>query len=154
VPELTSDELDKLESALTVFNRIIKKPGYWEEFQRLANINIDRPAAAILHILNKQDYQFQTLVNLLGLEAPSISRKVHELEDQGLIKRQATSDKRVHELHLNPKAKEIVEQLFEAKRSIMSQVLSNWTKDERQQLIAVLQRLAKDMSDHFEHKEI
>jgi DNA-binding MarR family transcriptional regulator len=153
VSKLTSEELAKLESALTAFIRIVKKPGYWEEFQRFADVTIDRPSAAILHVLYKQDCQFQSLVNQLGLEAPSISRKVHELENRGLIERKPNEDQRVHELRLSPKAKEIVERLIEAKRSIMSQVLANWSKDERQLLVNTLQRLAQDLSEHFENKD-
>lgn len=151
--DLSTTELDNLEEALTAFIRIVKKPTYWDEFQRLADVHIDRPAAAILHVLNKQDCQFQTLVNHLGLEAPSISRKVHELEEQGLIQRQPSSDKRVHELRLSPHAKVMVKQLIDAKRLIMSQVLAGWNENDRQQLVNVLQRLARDMTVHFEHKD-
>jgi len=151
--KLSINEIEELEAAMTAIMRVVKRPAYWEKFQDQAKVNIDRPAAAILHILYKHECQFQSLVNQIGLEAPSISRKVHELEDRGLIERRPTADKRIHELYLSQKAKKIVEQLEEAKRSIMSEVLSSWTKEEKNQLIAILQRLSNNMSDYFEHQE-
>jgi len=151
--KLSINEIEELEAAMTAFMRVVKKPNYWETIQDQAKVNIDRPAAAILHILYKHECQFQSLVSQIGLEAPSISRKVHELEDQGLIERRPTTDKRIHELYLSQKAKKIVEQLEEAKRSIMSDVLSSWTKEEKNQLIAILNRLSSNMMDYFEHKE-
>ncbi len=152
--DITTEELDRLELAWNSFIRIVKKPIYWEEIQHQAKVNIDRPAAAILHILSKQDCQFQSLVNQLGLEAPSVSRKVHELENNGLILRRPNTDKRIHELRLSPEAEIMVKQLTKAKRLIMSKILSNWSVNERQELITILQRLSNDMSDYFDHKKL
>ncbi len=151
--KLSIDEIEDLEEAMTAFMRVVKKTTYWEKFQDQAKVSIDRPAAAILQILYRHECQFQSLVSQIGLEAPSISRKVHELEDKGLIERRPTTDKRIHELYLSQKAKKIVEQLEEAKRSIMSEVLSSWTKEEKNQLITILQRLSNNMKEYFEHKD-
>lgn len=150
--KLSTNEIDRLEAALTTFNRIIKKPSYWEEFQLRAGVNIDRPSAAIIYVLAKEDCQFQTLVNRLGLEAPSISRKVHELEQQGLIERKPSDDRRVHKLHLSHQAQAVYKQLSDAKRDILSETLQGWTAEERHQLIIIIEHLADDMKNRFETK--
>ena len=142
----TASELDKLEVAMTAFLRTIKKPEYWEQFKQRAEISIDRPAATILKILSEHDCQFQELVQLLGIEAPAVSRKVHQLEDQGLIIRQPTTDRRVHKLRLSKQAVNITARLTMAKRSFLSEVLSNWTSQEKQQLVILLDKLALDMA--------
>ena len=150
---IKDEELDKLESALNAVIRITKKPGYWEKFQSIAGVSIDRPAAGILQVLSVRDCRFQELVSFLGVEAPSVSRKVHELENLGLIERKDTSDKRVHELSLNKSGQEVARSIKEARRTILNDVLSSWNEIDRQKLIESFNRLATDMHDHFNVKD-
>lgn len=148
----TEDELDKLEHAMSSFVRILRKPGYWAEVSKRAGVSIDRPAAAILQILSHQHCQFQTLVNRLGVEAPSVSRKVHELENHGMIVRQPTSDRRVHELHLSSVGRQIAKKVCTAKREVLVECLTQWSPEERQHLTASFEHLAQDMSARFDDK--
>ena len=154
VPKPSVNELDKFEAAIVAFVRIAKKPSYWEEFSKRANTNIDRPAAAILDALSHNHCQFQDLVKRLGVEAPFISRKVHELEDEGLITRRPTQDRRVHELHLSAPGEDMASRIKQAKRSILSEVLSGWSNEELGRLTNLLERFAIDMSNRLENKEI
>ena len=123
---MKSSQLDSIESSLTAVMRIAKRPGYWDELQKRSGIIIDRPAAAIIIILSKCPSNFASVVTRLGIEAPSVSRKVHELEDKGLILRRPTDDKRVHELELSKEGLVIAESLLKAKRSIYQEVLNSW----------------------------
>ena len=145
-----SSALDSIESALTSLMRIAKRPGYWEELQKRAGIVIDRPAAAILIILSKHSDNFQAVVAKLGIEAPSVSRKVHELEDKGLIKRRPTEDKRVHALELSQEGEDIAIRLLQAKRSLYREVLADWGSADIQGLNRLLNKLSEDMKIKFE----
>lgn len=148
------EEMDRLEAALASCMRVVKRPGYWEQFSERAGINIDRPAAAILMALYSEDCQFQQLVSRLGVEAPSVSRKVHALQDEGLIVRKPTADKRVHELHLSDDGRKIAECLLKAKRQMLAEVISDWSVDQKKQLIDSLDRFAAEMKRCFDKKNI
>jgi len=146
VNDLKQNEIVGLEDSITAFLRIIKKPSYWEDFQRRAQVDIDRPSGAILHVLSPTDCNFQSLVNRLGIEAPFVSRKVHELETLGLIERKPSQDKRVHILHLTALGQETTLKLTKAKVEILSEVLEGWSDKEIVQLTEMLNRLTTDMS--------
>ncbi len=144
--------LDAIEANLTACLRVSKKPAYWDEVLMKAELNIDRPAAAILIILDHGPCQFRDLVKHLGIEAPSVSRKVHELEDDGLIIRQTTTDKRVHQLSLSNRGHTAAKKLKTAKRSIIKTIITDWSIEDRQQLIRLLEKLATNMTAQFEVK--
>lgn len=144
------EEMDRLEAALTSCMRVVKRPGYWEKFSERAGINIDRPGAAILMALYTEHCQFQKLVTRLGVEAPSVSRKVHALQDEGLIVRKPTDDRRVHELHLSDKGRIVAERLLKAKRQMLAEVISDWSGEQKKQLIDSLDRFATEMKRCFD----
>lgn len=146
------EEMDKLEAALSACMRVVKRPGYWEKFSEYAGVSIDRPAAAILMVLRTEHCQFQQLVSRLGVEAPSVSRKVHALQDEGLIVRMPTEDKRVHELHLSDEGRAIADRLLEAKRKMLASVVAEWTDEQKKQLVEALDRFAGDMKRSFDKK--
>ena len=146
------EDLDRLEAAMGSCVRIVKRPGYWEELNRRSGVNIDRPAAAILQALDNRPCQFQYLVSRLGIEAPPVSRKVHSLEDQGLIIRKQTNDKRVHELYLSEEGKIIANKIKKAKRQILSEVISEWSAKDKNDLCLLLDRFAVDMKNKFNEK--
>jgi DNA-binding MarR family transcriptional regulator len=149
-----STELEKLEGALFGCIRITKRQSYWEEFQKRADVTIDRPAAFILMVLGKRSLQFQDLVNKLGVEAPSVSRKVHELENDGFIKRQSTADRRIHLLTLTKKGADVTSRINKARRAIFSEIMSGWPDEDKKQLSRLLAKLSEDLSNRFSPKKM
>jgi len=143
-------DLEQLEAAINNLVRLIKRPIYWEKMQNEANIKIDRLSASILSVLYQKNCVFQTLVEKVGIEAPSVSRKVHELENHGLIIRKSNTDARVHDLYLSHEGQVTAQKIIKAKRTIMSRVLSSWSESEKKQLINVISKLSEDMSHQFE----
>jgi DNA-binding MarR family transcriptional regulator len=149
----SDEELDRLETALFKCMRTAKRPYYWEELQRRADVSIDRPAAAIILSLLNGPLQFQKLVHRLGVEAPSISRKVHELENNNIIKRVPTEDKRIHLLSLTEEGNAIGDNIKRARREMLADILSDWPSGKRHELIALVESLAKAMQEYFGSKD-
>ena len=147
------EELDRLEIALSKCTRIAKRPYYWDELQKRAAVAIDRPAAAIILSLLNGPLQFQELVRRLGVEAPSISRKVHELENDHLITRVPTEDKRVHLLSLTREGSTIGGNLKRARREMLAYILNDWPSDKRHELTMLVEHLALAMQEYFTSKD-
>ena len=152
---LSIQDMDQLDVALASCLRILKQPIYWEKITRFANTTIDRPSATILAILAKGPYQFQELVSRLGVEAPSVSRKVHQLEDQGLILRKPTADKRVHELYLSAQGRSLADRLCAARHRLLGEITSTWTARQQKELIESLEHFSNDLKLLFDlnHKK-
>lgn len=143
-------ELEKFETIISGLVQLVKKPIYWEQIKQEAGLDIDRLSASILNVLYQNNCQFQVLVEKVGIEAPSVSRKVHELEDKKLIIRKPSEDARVHDLHLSQSGIEAAEQIIKAKRAITTRLLSSWTETEKNQLYNLLNKLTIDMKQHLE----
>jgi DNA-binding MarR family transcriptional regulator len=147
---IKQDELDRLEAALTSYIRTFKRSDYWETVLNRADVQLDRPASAIVGTLDASDQcQFQQLVSRLGIEAPSVSRKVHMLESAGLVERVPTADRRVHELRLSSRGKSLAKKLTQAKHQLLSEIVSDWTSSDIEQLVILLERFAADMTARF-----
>jgi DNA-binding MarR family transcriptional regulator len=90
------------------------------------------------------------IARVLGIEAPSVTRTVQELEQAGLIKRRPDpEDKRASHVSLTKKGGQQLAKLQKARRERLSQALKQWSISERRQLAELLQRLAKDISETF-----
>lgn len=153
--ELEAD-LDRLDEALRQLFQAMKRPGAWSSMTANAGIQIDRPAATILHILMAHESEampcrLNDVAEHLGVEAPSVTRKTQELEQAGLIKRQRDSeDKRAVDLIVTPKGHEIGKRLWQARRDNIAQVFKNWPTADRQQFISYLERYSRDLADSYQ----
>src|SRR4051812_23155419 len=99
-------DLKTLESAMRLFFQTMKRPQRWTDLTVRAGVSIDRPGAMILQVLASsptERYGVQDLATLLGIEAPSVTRKTQELESSGYIRRvRSAEDKRSVSLELTP----------------------------------------------------
>jgi DNA-binding MarR family transcriptional regulator len=149
-----SDQLAMIDASLFDVMKVAKRPRYWDEFQKRTGAQIDHPTAAILRILSDQPLQFRDLVNRLGIEAPSISRKVHDLEQEGLIYRNPTEDRRIHILALSSQGRDLAHKILQARITMLDDALADWTASEKHQLNESLSRLASDLSNQYGSKEM
>jgi DNA-binding MarR family transcriptional regulator len=131
----------------------MKRPQAWMAITERADVTIDRPAATILLVLSGHEpnhCHLRELTNQLGVEAPSVSRKVQQLEQAGLIARkQDASDHRVFDLRVTKEGSLIVKRIQEAQRYIIDQVLSAWPLVERQQFIRLFEKFSYDMVGQY-----
>ena len=150
--EESSRELDRLVEAIGQCVRLIKQPAYWQATTRLAQTDIDRTSAIILQILNNKPCRFLELVELIGIEAPSISRKVHDLVENGLVDSHTDpDDHRVHSLRLSIAGRNLALKLRQAQHSMMLTILKDWTDQDRQDLSIMLERLADNVGHYLDN---
>lgn len=154
-------EVIQLENALRAFVQTIKRPQQWAYITSVAGVQLDRPAAMILQtlILHKSEQLgVQDLALLLGIEPPSVSRKAQELEHAGYLRRQRSSDdRRAVRLQVTAAGHEMADRLWQAQRSIMSQVLQNWPSNDRQRFVSLFARFAEELNTQtkdLEHNTI
>ena len=143
-------DLDRLEDGLRLLFQYLKRPSSWQHITAQAGVDIDRPGAAIVHTLvscGKSPCKLNDLADMLGVEAPSVTRKTQELERLGLIRRyRSLTDRRSVYLEVTEAGNEIEKHIRAARRTMNEQVLKGWSKTERQQFASLFERYAADLS--------
>lgn len=145
-----SQDIDQFDNALSQWFQFMKRPSTWTDITNKAQIKLNRPGAYILRILllNKDSLLTVTkLANILGIEAPSVSREVTDLENMGLVKR-IHLDKDKRNVYLSPtaKAEKINNLINKARQSISSSVLSRWPDRERKEFIKFFKKYVDEVT--------
>lgn len=138
-----------IEEGLIALHRASFQHKAWEELQRTAGVTLDRAGAALLKTVAHSDTnqcRMHDIAQRLGIEAPSVTRKVQELEQEGLVTRSVDPhDRRVSQVQLTRKGQQRLQKLQEARRQRLIQVLQHWPASERQTLAKLLQKFADDL---------
>lgn len=143
-------DLAAIEEGLVLLHRAGFQHKAWEKLQQQAGVQLDRSSLAILKIVHLHDAQpcrMQDIAHQLGIEAPSVTRKIQELEQQKLIVR-ATSetDRRSVQVRITKRGQSRLDKFGQARREQLSRALHDWTADERKQFATLLHRLADQLT--------
>lgn len=147
--ESLQTDLETLESAMRLFFQTMKRPGHWSRVTARAGIVIDRPAAGVLKavMICPPPCRVQNLAEMLGVEAPSITRKTQELERAGYLRRvQDKRDRRATDLHITARGRSVANRLWNAQQEIISEILQNWDPAERRQFVESFQRFGNELA--------
>lgn len=155
VMERSESEIALLETAMLTLLQTIKRPRYWAEISARAKVELDRPAAAILRLLSLQDHDagVHDVAASLGIEAPSVTRKSQELEEAGMLtRRRDQEDRRIVRLQLTAKGRAAIRRLNAARTELLGEVLDKWSRADRERLITLFDRFARDFSHQSPEK--
>ena len=151
MPKLNQDIAD-LDTAMRSLFKIIKRPQTWTTLTERADLTIDRPSAAILHILiaRPSKCRLHDLAERIGVEAPSITRKAQQLELAGLAYREPDEkDGRASSLLITEKGRIVARKLETAQRQILEAALQDWPDADRQQFIQLFQRFSDNLGQQY-----
>jgi DNA-binding MarR family transcriptional regulator len=144
-------DLDILEDAMTQLNRAVFKPRNWEQIVARAGVQLDRPGAAILHLLASHETgncHLRDVAKMLGVEAPSVTRKVQQLEKAGFIVRHPDEhDRRASVVKVSTAGRQALRRLKQAKRESLAEILQTWSPRDRATMAILFQRLAREMAN-------
>lgn len=146
-----SSDFDEIEAGLIALHKSTFQHRAWETIQQRAGISLERANATLLKVVafcDKQPCRMQDIAKTLGIEAPSVTRTVQELEAAGLLQRMPdANDKRAFNVSLTTKGEQQLAKLQAARRAHLAEALSAWSKDERDQFGKLLQRFAHDITN-------
>lgn len=146
-------DIDDLGTAMRLFFQTMKRSQHWSSVTAEARVSIDRPAAAILHLLmlpRAQGWRVQDLATELGVEAPSVTRKTQELEQAGYIRRRRNPlDRRAIGLQITARGRSVSSRLWQAQCHMIAQTLSSWPASERREFVEMFQRFSNDLSSQL-----
>lgn len=143
-------DLDALEQAMSRLHRAMSRHRAWERISNEAGVSLDRTSATILELLARSDCadcSLHKIVEKLGIEAPSVTRKVQLLEQASLLKKEVDKkDSRAYRLQLTARGVDISKRLRTAKRENLKETLADWSPTERQKLAKLIQKFADSIT--------
>lgn len=140
-PELISE----IEYLLRKISGIIKQKGR----EILNDFPITLPQFIALQWLNEDgDMTIGELSNKMYLAFSTTTDLVDRMEKNGLVERvRDQKDRRVVQIHLLNKGKEIINEVLEARREYLAHILENMNQEEVDQMAISLKKLLKKMDE-------
>ena len=94
-PLSSEASISQIREGFWVVARCMGQHRVHERLLRAAGVRVDRAGAALLYVLHAHgDSRVTAPAEMLGVDAPSVTRKVQQLEKEGLVARRADSDDR------------------------------------------------------------
>ncbi len=140
--------VDRFEEALQIVARSITQVRLHERLLRSAGVRLDRAGAALLHKLSAvpDSLRVTDLADLLGVDTPTVTRKVQQLEREGMVIRQTDPDDgRATRIRLTPAGRRTLERVRRARRAWIDQLVEGWDDDDLSTLATLLARFAEDL---------
>jgi DNA-binding MarR family transcriptional regulator len=115
-----------------------------ERLLKVAGVRLDRAGAALLYMLYAHgDSRVTALADMLGVDAPTVTRKVQQLEREGLVAREADAgDRRASRIRLTPVGRRSLESVLKARRRWFDQLLAGWDETDLASFAVMLGRFA------------
>ncbi len=145
--------VDEFEEALLTVARSIMQVRLHERLLRSAGVRLDRAGATLLHKLSQGGASLRVtdLAELLGVDAPTVTRKVQQLERDGMVVRQTDpDDRRATRIGLTPAGRRTLDRMLRARRAWLDQLLEGWDDDDLSTLVTLLGRFAHDLERDLE----
>ena len=137
--------IDQIEAALQVVARSMTQARLHERFLQTAGVRLDRAGAALLYKLyiTGDSLRVTTLADLLGVDAPTVTRKVQQLEHEGYVARRPDpDDRRATRIALSPAGRRTLERVLDARRTWIASLFEDWDRTELMAFASALGRFS------------
>jgi len=151
--EVTTPLVDEFEDALQTVARAITNARLHERLLRSAGVRIDRAGATLLHKLmaGGDSLRITDLAELLGVDAPTVTRKVQQLErEEMIVRRIDPKDRRAVRVCLTPSGRRTIDRIRRAKRAWLENMLNVWSDEDLAMLAALLGRFADGLEQDLD----
>jgi DNA-binding MarR family transcriptional regulator len=126
---------ERILAGLSTNARSISHVRLHEQLLGDAGVRVDRSGAALLSKLAASDdgsLRVTALAERLGVDTPTVTRKIQQLERLGLVARDADPDDgRAHRIRLTPDGRDTLDRLTAAKHRWLAALLDGWSTDDR-----------------------
>lgn len=150
----TTAAIGQIQSSLQVVSQSTNHVRVHEELLRTAGVRLDRAGAALLYKLRRHSgtpLRITSLAALLGVDAPTVTRKVQQLERLGYVARDADpEDGRASLIRLTGNGQVTVDRVLAAHRDRLTRLFDGWNDDDVCLFGALLERFSKSIQKDAE----
>jgi DNA-binding MarR family transcriptional regulator len=141
--------MDQIQAALAVVAGSISQVRVHERILQAAGVRLDRAGSALLYKLHLKGDALRVteLAELLGVDAPTVTRKIQQLEREGLVSRQADPDDgRATRIRLTRDGRRSLERVLKARRQWFDRLVEGWDDVELSTFAQLLGRFSSSMA--------
>ncbi|HMK62286.1 MAG TPA: MarR family transcriptional regulator [Acidimicrobiales bacterium] len=136
---------EEIAAALSSVARVVNQVKVHETLCKRAGVDLDRAGAALVYKLytEGENMRLTELAERLAIDPPAVTRKVQQLERDGLLLRSVDPvDARALRIKLTREGRRAIERLLQARQRWLDDVLQQWPDADRRELARLLQLLA------------
>jgi DNA-binding MarR family transcriptional regulator len=145
---------DRILLGLTTITQAVNQVKLHERILGAAGIRLDRAGASLLVKLSSSEtgaLRVTALAERLGVDSPTVTRKVQQLERLGLVERtDDPEDRRAHRIGLTAGGRRAVARLMEARREWLDTLLAGWSTSDVDRFAALLGRFTDRVREELE----
>ncbi len=152
-PAPTDQSADKIQASLQVVGRAFTQVRLHERLLQTAGVRLDRGGSSLLYRLHLHgdSLRVTALADLLGVDAPTVTRKVQQLERDGLVGRQADpDDRRATRIQLTPAGRRTLERMLKARKAWLDGLLQDWDEADLAEFARLLGRFSDSLAHEME----
>ena len=153
-PSAAEVAVDQIQASLQVVARSITQVRVHERLLQSAGVRLDRAGAAALYKLyvHGDAMRVTALAEMLDVDTPTVTRKIQQLERDGLVVRNADPDDgRASRIGLTAAGRRTLQRVLKARRAWLERLLEGWDHEDLARFGALLGRfsasLERDMED-------
>src|ERR1700722_12444323 len=130
--------VNQIQASLQVIARSISQVRTHERLLQSAGVRLDRAGAA-------------ALAEMLDVDTPTVTRKVQQLERDGLVVRHADpADGRASRIRLTPVGRRTLERVLKARRAWLDGMLAGWDEEDLARFGSLLGRFSASLEHEME----
>ena len=145
----TKAVIGQIQSSLQIVSQSTNQVRVHEELLRAAGVRLDRAGVALLYKLRLSadtPFRVTSLAALLGVDAPTVTRKVQQLERLGYVARDPDPDDgRASLIRLTRSGQDTVDRVLAAHRDRLSRLFDGWDDDDVRLFGALLARFSESI---------
>jgi DNA-binding MarR family transcriptional regulator len=140
-----AESIDQIQAAFQIVAGSITQARVHERLLRSAGVRLDRAGSSLLHKLHTggDSLRVTDLAELLGVDPPTVTRKIQQLEREQLVSRHPDpDDRRAFRISLTPAGKASLKSVMKARREWFERLVVNWDADDLTTFASLLGRFS------------
>jgi DNA-binding MarR family transcriptional regulator len=149
--------VDQIQAAFQVVAGSITQIRVHERLLTAAGVRLDRAGAALLYKLHVygDSLRVTDLADLLGVDAPTVTRKIQQLEREEFVSRRPDPDDgRATRIMLTRAGRRAIEKVLEARREWYERLVAEWTDEDLTTFASLLGRFSSSLQRDLEEARI
>jgi DNA-binding MarR family transcriptional regulator len=145
--------IDQIQAAFQVVAGSITQVRGHERLLAVAGVRLDRAGCALLYKLHLygDGLRVTDLAELLGVDAPTVTRKIQQLEREGLVARRADPDDgRATRIMLTEAGRRTLQRVLDARREWYDRLVDGWDDAELATFATLLGKFATALERDLE----
>jgi DNA-binding MarR family transcriptional regulator len=141
--------VDQIQAAIQIVAGSITQIRVHERLLGAAGVRLDRAGSALLYKLHVYGDALRVtdLADRLGVDAPTVTRKIQQLEREQLVSRRPDPDDgRATRIMLTRAGRRAIEKVLEARREWYERLVADWSDDDLTTFASLLVRFSANLT--------